>query len=105
MPINTGQWCEEIGKFNSYKCKTSSKTEHNNFIVYLYLYKSIILICLCYVHDFLNYCDHFSANILHYLLIICITDNSAIQLNNLLTPVISVYKSFKTKLIRISCSL
>ena len=38
-------------------------------------------------------------------IIILITDNFVIQVNNLLTPIISVYKSFKTKLIRISYSL
>ena len=50
MPISIGQWHEEIGNFNSYKCKTSFKTEHNNFTVYLSLYKLIIIICLCYIH-------------------------------------------------------
>ena len=104
MSISIGQWSEEIGNFNSYKCKTSSKTEHNSFMVYLSLYMLIIIICLCYVHDFLNYCDCFSGNILH-LLIILITDNFEIQINNLLTSVINVYKSFKTKLLRISYSL
>ena len=99
MLINIGQQREEIGNFNSYKSKASSKSEHNNFMVYLSLYKLVIIICLCYIHDFLNYCDCFSANILHYLVIILITDNFAIQVNNLLTPVISVYKSFNTKLI------
>ena len=91
MPISIGQWHNEIENFNSFKCKTSFKTEHDNFMVYLSLYRVIIII--------------FSSNILHYLLIILITDNFAIQVNNLITPVISVYKSFKTKLIRTSFSL
>ena len=43
--------------------------------------------------------------VLHYLWIILITDNFAIQENNLLTRVFSVYKSSKTKLTRISYSL
>ena len=103
VPISIGKWHEVIGNFNSYKC-TSTKTELTNFMVYLSLYKLIIIICLCYIHDFLNYCVSFSGNI-YYLLIILITDNSAIQVNNLLTPVISVFKSLKTKLIRISYSL
>ena len=105
MSIRIGQWREVIGSFDSYVCKTSSKTEHSNFIVYLSLYKLIIIICWCYIHDFLNYCDSYSANILHYLLIILVTDNFEIQVNNLLPSAISVYKSFKIKLIRISYSL
>ena len=105
MPISIGQWREEIGNFNSYKSKTSFKNEHNNFMVYLSLYKLIIIIWLCYIHSFINYCDCFPANILHYLLIILITDNFAIQTNNFLSLAVRVYKSFKTKLIRISYSL
>ena len=38
-------------------------------------------------------------------MIIIITDNFAFQVSNLITPVISIYKSFNTKLIRISYSL
>ena len=72
MPISIGQWPEEIGNFNPHKCKTSSKDEHNNFMVYLSLYKLIIIMCLCYMHACLNYCDCFSANVLHYLWIILI---------------------------------
>ena len=72
---------------------------------YLSLYKLIVVMCLWNIHYFLNYCDCFSANISHYLLIILITDNLPIHANNLLSQVISVYKSFKTKLIRISYCL
>ena len=64
MPISIVQWCEEIGNFNSYKCKTSFKTEHNNFMVYLSLDKLITTVCLCYIHNFITYCDCFPANIL-----------------------------------------
>ena len=58
-----------------------------------------------YINGFSNYCDCFSANIFCYLLIILIADHFEIQGNNLLSLVISVYKSFKTKLRRISYSL
>ena len=105
MPISIGHWPEEIENFNSYKCKTSSKTEPNNFMLYLPLYNLIVIICLCYIDDFFKYCVCFSANVLHYLWIILITDNFAIQTNNLLTPVISARKSVKTKLIKVSYSL
>ena len=74
-------------------------------MLYLPLYNLIIIICLCYIDDFFKYCVCFSANVLHYLWIILITDNFAIQTNNLLTPVISARKSVKTKLIKVSYSL
>ena len=108
MLTSIRQWHEEIGHFTSCKCKTSSKTEHNNFMGYLSLYKLIIIIWLCNIHGLwllLSYCDCFSANILHYLLISLCTDSFAIQANNLLSLVSSINKSFKTKSIRITYSL
>ena len=55
-------------------------------MVYLSLYRSSLSYAYAICMIFLNYCDCFPANILHYVLIILITDNFAIQVNNLITP-------------------
>ena len=102
MPISIGQWREEIGIFNSCKCKTSFKCVHRNFVVNLLLYKLVTFMLLCCLHEFLDYCDYFD-NVLDCLLIfILITDIFAVQVFNLIIPAIAVYKRFKTKLLKIS---
>ena len=102
MPISIGQWREEIGIFNSYKCETPFKCVHSNFVVNLLLYKLITLILLCCLHEILDYCDYFDKVLDCLLIFILITDKFAIQVFNLIIPVIAVYKSFKTKLLKIS---
>ena len=88
MYISLGQWREEIGNFNCYKCNSSPKTERSKSAVNLCFCKLIFFICLCYMHDMTNSLN----NLLIFLSII----NFKVQV---LTPII-VYKSFKTKLVR-----
>ena len=102
MPISIGQWREEIGIFNSYRFKTLFKCVHSNFVVNSLLYKLNTFMLLCCLHEILDYCDYFD-KVLDYLLIfILITDKFAIQVFNLIIPVIAVYKSFKTKFLKTS---
>ena len=102
MSISIGQWCEKIEIFNLYKSKTPFKCVHSNFVVNLLLYKLITFMLLCCLHEILDYYDYFD-KVLNYLLIfLLITDKFAIQVFNLITPVIAIYKSFKTKLLKIS---
>ena len=51
------------------------------------------------MHDFLNNCNCYLTNSLNYFLIFLSIINFKVQL---LTPIIVVYKSFKTKLVRSS---
>ena len=102
MPVSIGQWREGVGIFNSYKCKTLFKCVHSHFVINLLLYKLIIFMLLCYLHEFLDYCDYFDKVLDYLLIVILITDNFTIQVFNLIIPVITVYKSFKTKLLKIS---
>ena len=91
-----------IGIFNSYKCKTPFKCVHSNFVVNLLLYKLITFMLVCCLHEILDYCDYFNKLLDCLLIFILIADNFAIQVFNLIIPVIAVYKSFKTKLLKIS---
>ena len=99
MSISIGQWHEEIGNFNCYKCNSSPNTEHSKSAVNFCFCKLIFFICLCYMHDFLNNCNCYLTNSLNYLLIFLSIINFKVQV---LTPIIVVYKSFKTKLVRSS---
>ena len=99
MSISIGQWHKEIGNFNCYKCNSSPNTEHSKSAVNFCFCKLIFFICLCYMHDFLNNCNCYLTNSLNYLLIFLSIINFKVQV---LTPVIVVYKSFKTKLVRSS---
>ena len=103
MPIKTREWREEIGMFNSCKCKI--EWVHSNFLANLSLYKLITFILLCCSHKFLGYGDCFDKVLDFPLILILITDNFAIQEYSLIIPVIAVYKIFKTKLPNISCFL
>ena len=102
MPVSIGQWREGVGIFNSNKCKTLFKCVHSHFVINLLLYKLIIFMLLCYLHEFLDYCDYLDKVLDYLLIVILITDNFTIQVFNLIIPVITVYKSFKTKLLKIS---
>ena len=50
MPISIGQWRDEIGIFNTYKCKTPFKGVHSNFVVNLLRHKLITFMFLCCFH-------------------------------------------------------
>ena len=100
MPISIGQWREEIGIFNSYKFKTSFKSDNSSFLVNLFPNKLILFIFLCYIYDLFNYCFCFPTKILRCLLIIFITDNRKISIFNLLNPVCGFYQNFKIQLIK-----
>ena len=102
MSISIGHRREEIGIFNSYKCKTPFKGEHSNFVDNLLLDKLITFRLLCCLHEILNYCDYFDKVLDCLLIFILITDKFSIHVFNLIIPVIAVYKSFKTKLLKIS---
>ena len=93
MPISIEQWHEEIG---------IRKCVHSNFVADLLFHKLITFILLCCLHEILDYSDYFD-KVLDYLLIfILITDKFAIQVFNLIILVIAVYKSFKTKLLKVN---
>ena len=76
MPISIGHWREEIGIFNSCKCKTPFKCLHCNFFVNLFLYKLITFIsCAIFMSFYLDYCDCFDKVLDCLLIFILITDN------------------------------
>ena len=76
MPISIGQWREEIGIFNSCKCKTPFKCLHCNFFVNLFLYKLITFIsCAIFMSFYLDYCACFDKVLDCLLIFILITDN------------------------------
>ena len=102
MPISIRQWREKIGIFNSYKFKTSFKSDNSSFLGNLFPNKLILFIFLCYIYDLFNYCFCFPTEILHCLLIIFITDNRTISIFNLLNPVFGFYQNFKIQLIKTS---
>ena len=102
MSISIGKWLEEIGIFNSYKCKTPFKCVHSNSVVNLLVCKLITFMLLCCLHEILDYCHYFSKVLGYLLIFVLITDNFTIQVFNLIIPVIVVYKSFKSKLLKIS---
>ena len=97
MSISIGQWCEKMEIFNSCKYKTAFKYALSDSVVNLLLYKLIILMLFCCLHEFSDYWDYFD-KILDFLWIfILINDNFAIQVFNLIIPVITVHNNFKTK--------
>ena len=102
MPNSIGRWREEIGIFNSYKCKTPFKCGHSNFVFNLLLYKLITFMLVCCLHKILDCCNYFDKLLDCLLIFILITNNFPIQVFNLMIPVIAVYKSFKTKLLKIT---
>ena len=57
---------------------------------------------LCYLHEFSGYCDCFDKVLNCLLIFILTTDNFAIKVFNLMIPIIAVYKSSKTKLLKIT---
>ena len=79
MPISIGQWREEIGIFNSYKCKTPFKCVHSNFAVNLLLYKLITFMLLYCLHEILDYCDYVCKVLDCLLIFMLVTDKFAIQ--------------------------
>ena len=54
------------------------------------------------MHGILDYCNYFDKILDCLLIFILITDNFAIQVFNLIIPVIAVYSCFKTKFLKIS---
>ena len=78
MPISIGQWREKMETFNSCKYKTAFKYALSDSAVNLLLYKMIILMLFCCLHEFSDYRDYFD-KILDFLWIfILIYDNFAI---------------------------
>ena len=86
-PISIGQWREEIGIFNLYKCETPFKCVHIIVELICFFYKLIIFMLLYYLHEFLDYCDYFDKVLYCLLIFIWITDNFAIQVFYLIIPV------------------